>query len=445
MEKGYIRVLDKLGRTIETTQDWQIIPDIYDYIIFKDGDLIKAKNAKTGKIEFKGTDATEVIQNTINAMNEGTSLFIKSGTYNLSSSITVDKGINIYGEGISNDTGTVLKATGTVLVIQPSSEVWGNIISNLVLDATNKSQTALKIVNWHGIVHNVKVANGFEGIYMENTWSSILRRVIAKSNEYGIVLSAGNSHTTIENAVVKFNKMIGIYIKADMHDVYISADVEVNGHYGIAIQGNEIRGLVIDHSHFEENPSRYADPNTAFGAGVIVGYSSTKPEQVAITNTVFSSITDETLTRNHIYVPAVEVLELRNVGFYTPDGTSPPYALNTETNIGKIIMDNCVHYPNTGWTWSINDYSVLDIRATYPPIYSHNSGTATFSGDGITTQFTITHGLVSTPNKVLVTPMSADASGDFYVTVDATNIYVNYKTAPPSGTNNIKLTWYAEI
>ena len=72
-------------------------------------------------------------------------------------------------------------------------------------------------------------------------------------------------------------------------------------------------------------------------------------------------------------------------------------------------------------------------------------GSASFSGDGTTTQFTIAHGLVSTPTKVLVTPMTADAASDFYVTADDTNIYVNYKSAPPSGTDNLKFSWYAEV
>jgi len=74
-----------------------------------------------------------------------------------------------------------------------------------------------------------------------------------------------------------------------------------------------------------------------------------------------------------------------------------------------------------------------------------NSGTATFSGDGTTIQFSIAHGLVSEPSKVQVTPMTEDAAGDFYVTKDATNIYVNYLSAPPSGSNNVKLSWYAEV
>jgi len=76
---------------------------------------------------------------------------------------------------------------------------------------------------------------------------------------------------------------------------------------------------------------------------------------------------------------------------------------------------------------------------------TENSGAATFSGDGTTTQFSIAHGLVSTPTKVLVTPMTADAASDFYVTVDDTNIYINYKSAPPSGTDNLKFSWYAEV
>jgi len=74
-----------------------------------------------------------------------------------------------------------------------------------------------------------------------------------------------------------------------------------------------------------------------------------------------------------------------------------------------------------------------------------NSGVATFSGDGTTTQFSIAHGLVSTPTKIQVTPMTADAASDFYVTADDTNIYINYKSAPPSGTDNLKFSWYAEV
>jgi len=76
---------------------------------------------------------------------------------------------------------------------------------------------------------------------------------------------------------------------------------------------------------------------------------------------------------------------------------------------------------------------------------TRNSGVAKFSGDGTTTQFKIAHGLVTTPGKVVATPASADAARNFYVTADSTNIYVNYTTAPPAGTDNVVLYWYAEV
>jgi len=72
------------------------------------------------------------------------------------------------------------------------------------------------------------------------------------------------------------------------------------------------------------------------------------------------------------------------------------------------------------------------------------SGEYTASGDGSTTSFTIPHGLLVKPGSVAVTACSADAAGDYYVSWDADNIYVDYKTAPPSGTDNIKLCWRAQ-
>lgn len=82
---------------------------------------------------------------------------------------------------------------------------------------------------------------------------------------------------------------------------------------------------------------------------------------------------------------------------------------------------------------------------TTQPKLLNNSGKYVTSGDGTTTQFTIQHGLVSTPSRVLVTPCSLDAAGTMYVTVDSTNIYVNYSVAPPAGTNNVCLYWWAEV
>jgi len=76
---------------------------------------------------------------------------------------------------------------------------------------------------------------------------------------------------------------------------------------------------------------------------------------------------------------------------------------------------------------------------------TENSGVATFSGDGSTTEFKIEHGLVSTPSKYAVSPLTPDADASRTITVDDTYIIITFSTAPPSGTDNIKFGWWAEV
>ncbi|MBC8054613.1 MAG: hypothetical protein H7Y13_16255 [Sphingobacteriaceae bacterium] len=79
--------------------------------------------------------------------------------------------------------------------------------------------------------------------------------------------------------------------------------------------------------------------------------------------------------------------------------------------------------------------------------------TYTASGNGITDEFTVPHGLGFTPSMVMVTPGSTDAvTGGFdennltsinalrmYAYVNGANIKIKYREAPVTGTNN--LTW----
>jgi len=86
------------------------------------------------------------------------------------------------------------------------------------------------------------------------------------------------------------------------------------------------------------------------------------------------------------------------------------------------------------------------IDTTDSSIYwSENSGTATFSGDGSTTDFNIAHGLVETPTVVHLEAKTSDAAGDKYWEADDTNITVHFITSPPTGNNNVILSWKAEV
>jgi hypothetical protein len=127
----------------------------------------------------------------------------------------------------------------------------------------------------------------------------------------------------------------------------------------------------------------------------------------------------------------------RNIIDFKTTGTR--YGINLQSSHSGLttkIYDNQINNAT---------YQVYNSGNAGPIVYLKNGGTATFSGNGSQTQFTIAHGLAGTPKVVVVTAGSNDAKGDFYVTYDATNIYVTYATAPPSGTNNVVLRWYAEM
>lgn len=67
-------------------------------------------------------------------------------------------------------------------------------------------------------------------------------------------------------------------------------------------------------------------------------------------------------------------------------------------------------------------------------------GMSTFSGTG-SKVFTIAHGATFTPTVALIQALSADATGNPVVTVDATNITITYPFAPPSGSSNVIIGW----
>jgi hypothetical protein len=75
------------------------------------------------------------------------------------------------------------------------------------------------------------------------------------------------------------------------------------------------------------------------------------------------------------------------------------------------------------------------------------SGTVNFSGTGAWTSVTVAHGLGSIPSYYTVTEANAIAGNAeiAYVTADATFLTINFRTAPVSGTNNVTVTWRAEV
>jgi len=136
---------------------------------------------------------------------------------------------------------------------------------------------------------------------------------------------------------------------------------------------------------------------------------------------------------------------LINVSYDDPNG-----------EVNFTVEPNLSNYTNdAGFLTSINGFTSDDLtEGSYNLYYTDDrvdnrvnevlpTGQDAFSGDGNKEQFQIAHGLSSKPNTWLISSASDDASGISHTTADDTTLYVNYDSAPPSGTGNVVINWMA--
>jgi hypothetical protein len=113
-------------------------------------------------------------------------------------------------------------------------------------------------------------------------------------------------------------------------------------------------------------------------------------------------------------------------------------------NVVEVIEGQQPSWVANGKTTTTSNPSkvkIVDLR-----MGTKNRGTAIFSGDDSTKVFNIPHGLWATPGTYNIERLSIDSQGGIDITVTSTNIVVTYKGfAPPTGTNNVKLGWYANV
>jgi len=364
-----------------------IIPDNlihlgpYSVIVYKDDTGVYAKDA-SGNIIAQGTADEDDASVIQSAIDQGGFIFIARGKYLIKETLSIKNGLS--HTKIYGELGkTTLKA-----------EMGDNLIE---LGEVGKYNQFIEI--------GYMVLNGNNtspiGIKMFRQLSPrLLRLSIAHFTDSGIKIGGYTCHVEIGGCNIYSNSTCGIFAQYSLY--------EAGG-----LQPVSIRDSVL---HY--NPTNIYMHNTmavitsvAFGPGKY-GVSLLNVKGVVLNNCYWEVETCGIRVKQEgggCYVGIIE----------------PYFGMDVDTKLIKIGS------PEIEW---IGGYNCISKR-----------GTATFSGDGSTTQFSISHGLVSTPSNIQVTPRSEDASGDFYVTANTSNIYVNYLSAPPSGTNNIKLDWNAKV
>ena len=135
-----------------------------------------------------------------------------------------------------------------------------------------------------------------------------------------------------------------------------------------------------------------------------------------------------------------------NIIIFTGEKRAADYAvaearLAGEVDYNIIRRNHIFGEPAIGPLHIVGEHTIVKDVSGYK---TENGGTATFSGDGSTTQFTIPHELAKAPTNVVLEPMTADASKPHYVTWDDSYIYVHFLEAPPAGVDNVKFSWIAK-
>ena len=378
-----------VGLTVAQTGTITIEPNSFQteasYIIFTDGTTVYARNGKTGAIDFSGTDASTVIQSAVNAAPTGASIFFKTATYNLNSPITINKRLRLVGEVSASSMFCGYMVDDYILVVTGSAHY--TVIENLGFwGASNRNCHGIKIDATRVTAQNcyfdaLKTAILVIGDTQGISFNSIKNCRIKA--ELPIKVSVGNYWAT--ETLIEF---CNTYTYTD--DFAIIAGVETTG------TGSNSFVRVVDCC---------IEGSNGVGKGIQFG---SKAFWSYVTRTRFEQL---------------------SVGI---EGVSAQYITvkdNTFSSVANIkngTFSNCVWKNNIGFV-------------------TENSGTATFSGNGSQTTFTIAHGLAGTPRSWRVEAGSADAKGDKYVTADATNLTVTFATAPPAGTNNVVLVWSAEM
>ncbi len=136
----------------------------YDYVIFQDGGMYKAKNQASGYIDFTSADASLVISQ---AIANGNTVYIKPGNYTLSSDVQV---YNKKNAKLVSDGATII-GNGKKIVIKGDNYAFSqnNFVSGLtVINGT------LRIENSFGTtVSNMAFVNSSTALELANTetWS----------------------------------------------------------------------------------------------------------------------------------------------------------------------------------------------------------------------------------------------------------------------------------
>ena len=199
--------------------------------------------AKTINVTKGGSGDYEKIQDAIDNSAYGDTILVKNGTYN--EKITINKKLNIYGEGsdITIINGTSNEYTVTI------NDNWTNLSGFKITNSKKNGGINLKS-NYNNLTYLV-CTNNTVGILIEKYSSNLIRNCyITKNIENGLLLK-NSSNNKILNSAIFNNSGNGVKIESNSKENEISHCSISENDFGIYINDSEKNK--IHQNQFEKN------------------------------------------------------------------------------------------------------------------------------------------------------------------------------------------------
>jgi len=410
-------------------------------LIFIRAGIVYAKNGVTGELEFRDEDAVKVIQATIDALTDGGLILIEKGLYLINKPIVLKSHITLRGEG---KRATELRANASI----DSVIKWDGVWCYLMYLRVEGANLAAKTVDMSRAV-SASALNYIIGCHLKGATGTVLD---ATNNEDSYVIDTfidgrDQTETVRSTCGLKATANGGFFVLAGSQISFVAS-------YSIDWKG-ELLAVVDTYlgKHVYLRHGRYEFHNVWL-EGYIEGDATEKPLDIFI----YGGRYEHALSTRPNMGGSFHRIQIFGGLF-----SVPYYTYNFEF----VYCDDFRAYARIEQgvnTANILSYEYYRLGAIYAErVWESNlrtSGTATFSGDGATTDFLIgSHGLAESPTDrtrvyAEVTPASADAiTGSpcecYASDEDGDGAYesirVKFASAPPAGTNNVVVRWKAEL
>ncbi|RLI50743.1 MAG: hypothetical protein DRP09_19790 [Candidatus Thorarchaeota archaeon] len=457
----------------------------YRAIVYKDDSTVWAEDSEGKTIAYgvAGEEDAAVIQSALDSLTEGRTwkeTVVLRGSFTCEGGLLVPSYTKISNEGVLKLKGGVNEP---LIRNKNYSKEAHNADSEIeiiggTLDGNKSEQGAspadvVKFVGVAGLrILNATLTEAYDQC-IDLSYCADVQIVNCRLNngrENALRISSGCYDVQVANCIISSVSEDGILTGLGANKITISNTlINSVGEHGIACAGSDILVSNCRVEDASENGMRIANAMRVTLNNIMIndtdedGIALLSASYVVIGDSLLYSVGNEVgksgiyadydsvyITVQNCYIksiygPAIKVNDTQYFKLshcYLSPPTDQYAILESGTSDYNTFVEN---YFLDGAGASITGTNTKIRRNRGVNALTENAGTATFSGDGSTTQFSIAHGLVSAPTKVQVTPLTEDAAGDFYVTADNTNIYINYLSAPASGADNVKVSWSAEV